>query len=153
MCCFRKKPKIAEIPIGPKKIIEKPASEDKGEAKPTVISIASMKYFVERYMFLCEELNEANWRIPFHTVKMYEAIKIGGIIERIPRKTPQQKRLYKIYKKHEKHIDKLLKPPPIDPNIVRVKPIKDDTPVKPTWFTKVERFDVNGFLVSTEYLS
>ena len=148
MCCFRKKPNIVNDSTEPVQTSTKPDTNP----KPTVISIASMKYFVERYMFLCEELNEANWRIPFHTVNMYEAIRIGGIIERIPRKTRAHKRLYKIYKKYELHIDKLLKPPPIDPNIVRVKPIQINTPVKPWWFTKVERFDSNGFLVSTQYL-
>lgn len=153
MCCFRKKPNSIEVSTDPKEIIIQPQPQSKQNPNPTEISIASMKYFVERYMFICEELNETNWRIPFYTVLMYEAIKIGGILERIPRTTRMRKKLYKIYKKHELHIDKLLKPPPIDPNIVRVKPIKDDTPAKPKWFTKVERFDTNGFLLSTQYLS
>jgi hypothetical protein len=128
------------------------------EANPspvsTRITIAgpSMKFLVERYIILCENLNEKNWRIPFYTDLMYEAIRIGGIVERLERNTKEKRRLYKIYKKYEKHIIQLLKPPPIDPDIVHVKPVKEIEAEKITWFTKVERFDENGYLVSIEYL-
>ena len=142
---FRKK----DATIKDEKIIEANPSP-----VPTRITIAgpSMKFLVERYIILCENLNEKNWRIPFYTDLMYEAIRIGGIVERLERNTKEKRRLYKIYKKYEKHIIQLLKPPPIDPDIVRVKPVKEIEAEKITWFTKVERFDENGYLVSTEYL-
>jgi len=143
MCfrCFRKK----QIAVNDVKAVEV-------DPPPVRIAMPSMKFLVERYIILCENLNEDNWRIPFYTDLMYEAIRIGGKIESLHRKTREQKRLYKIYKKYEKHIDKLLKPPPIDPDIIRVKQLKEPEPEKLKWFTKVERFDENGFLVSTEYL-
>jgi hypothetical protein len=143
MCfkCFRKKP----VAVKDAKMVE-------NNPPPVRIAMPSMKFLVERYIILCETLNEDNWRIPFYTVFMYEAIKIGGKIESLQRKTREQKRLYRIYKKYEKHIDKLLKPPPIDPGNIRIKQIKELEPEKLKWFTKVEKFDTNGFLVSTEYL-
>jgi hypothetical protein len=143
MCfkCFRKKP----IAVNDVKAVEV-------NPPPVRIAMPSIKFLVERYIILCDNLNENNWRIPFYTDLMYEAIRIGGKIESLQRKTREQKGLYKIYKKYEKHIIKLLKPPPIDPDIIRIKQLKDPEPEKLKWFTKVERFDENGFLVSTEYL-
>ncbi|NDH69484.1 MAG: hypothetical protein EBY22_16640, partial [Gammaproteobacteria bacterium] len=60
---------------------------------PVRIAMPSIKFLVERYIILCENLNEDNWRIPFYTDLMYEAIRIGGKIESLQRKTREQKRL------------------------------------------------------------
>jgi len=145
--CFRKKPISPSTSKSISSII--PYKVPKEQFAPVIIP-PTMKYLVERYVVLCEHLTEENWRIPIHTELLYEANRIAGLIIHMPRKTKEHKRLYRIFKKYDKHIDNLLKVSPIESEMVRT--VAKVEPIKPWWHTKVERIDDYGRVLSTQYL-
>jgi len=98
-----------------------------------------------------EDIDKKTWFEPPASDNVIEAIRIGGLINTITPKTKEEKRLYKHYKIQDKKLEELIKAPPRDAHILRQKP-PPPPPVKPWWHTKVERFDMYGDLISTQYL-
>jgi len=148
MMCKRLKNSL----VKPSKVLESPTKPP--VEKPIVIAmsnIVKLRYLIGRFNILIEDINRKTWFEPPNSDLVFEAIKIGGIINTIQPKTKKEKQLYKIYKKGDKILEGIIKAPPIDPDIVRQKPPPPPEP-KPWWHTKVERFDEYGNLISTQYL-
>jgi hypothetical protein len=147
--CQRPKPPIVKPSIvleSPTKVqIEPPTQKKK-------ISTATLRYLIERFTILMEEIDKKTWFQPPSSDSVNEAIRLGGLINTIKPKTKEEKRLYKHYRIQDKILEDLIKPPGRDPDIIRQKPPPPPPPVKPWWHTKVERFDMYGHLVSTQYL-
>jgi hypothetical protein len=107
-----------------------------------------MKYLVERFIYLVESINTASWFQPPDSDLLFEAIRTGEVINTMKPRTKEERRLYRDYKRNDKFLEDLLRP---KPRIYTMRP-PTPPPQRPTWHTKVERFDMNGNLLTTQYL-
>jgi len=105
-----------------------------------------MSYLVNRYIRCTEEVTSENRSEPYFAELIYEAIRIGTLIERIKRKTPAQKRMYRTYKKHDKRLETILDFKDLN---YTLSPEKKEPPKKPYYHTKVEKIDQYGIVVET----
>jgi hypothetical protein len=149
MRCKRPKKRIVE----PSKILESPTKKppDESPIQIRVQNTETLQYLVGRFTILIEDIDRKTWfEAPSYDLVL-EAIKICRLINNIKPVTKKDKYLYKIFKINDKILEEIIKPPPIDPDIIRINP-PPPPPPKPWWHTKVERFDMYGVLVSTQYL-
>jgi len=139
MCVWPCKRRVKPVPV----------SETPVNKVVKISKLYGMKFLIERFIHLVEDINTKTWFEPPDSDLLFEAIRIGEIINTMKPRTKEERRLYKNYRHYDKFLEALLRP---KPRIYTMRPPTPPPPQKPTWHTKVERFDMNGNLLTTQYL-
>ena len=116
----------------------------------------SFEFLVEHYIKLSQNINKDNIFTAYMSQTFYSLMNMTEKIEREHLITKRDKLLYEKYKVHRDRIDKLLNYPgnsKIKKELIVPEPMLEPTVESPKWFTRVQRIDENGRIISTQYLS